>query len=434
MCTGGTRVNLDEPAPAARRTLGARLGAVTRRLPPARLLWVLLAVLAGYGVWFLGTGIGVATALGLPLLAVAADLLFQRIRFESIRFPDAAIATGLFVGLLLPPVVPTVAAGAATLAAITLRHVLRSRGRPWLNPAAAGVVVGAIFFGLAPAWWGAINEELVIGLGVVLLLWQLRNWRLPVVFLGSYAALAIVERLIFSLSTGLVLVPSVLFLSAVDPAVLFFGFFMVAEPRTAPSSKGLQPVYAVTVAAGAALLPLALPTISALVGLLAGNLVSVAMRSARWSRPAYDDARAGAARSRPDHGPSIASVRWSLGRRVGAGFTIFLIIGILASATTGPATHSAPLIGSQPISGGGGSAVSVSQCAHDNASIGSSTLSSLHHALGPSVILSYNPSSNVVVFYDPVNSVTVTETDLYEDYGFAEFNGDDYASAGCVPP
>jgi hypothetical protein len=47
------------------------------------------------------------------------------------------------------------------------------------------------------------------------------------------------------------------------------------------------------------------------------------------------------------------------------------------------------------------------------------------------VILSYNSATGVVVFYDPVNQVTVTETDLYEDYGFAEFNGDDSAVAGC---
>jgi hypothetical protein len=47
------------------------------------------------------------------------------------------------------------------------------------------------------------------------------------------------------------------------------------------------------------------------------------------------------------------------------------------------------------------------------------------------VILSYDSSTGVVVFYDPVNQVTVTETDLYEDYGYAEFNGDDYAVSGC---
>ena len=421
--------------PAPRLSWNARLAAVTRRLPPVRMLWILLAVLAGYGVWFFGTGIGIAAAIGLPVVAVMVDLVFQRIRFDRFRFPDAAIVTGLFLALLLPPVVPALAAGAATVGAITLRHVLRSRGRPWLNPAAAGMVVGAVFFGLSPAWWGAINEELVIVLGLVLLVWQLRNWRLPVIFLGSYAALAIVERVIFSLSSGIDLVPRVLFLAAVDPAVLFFGLFMVAEPRTAPSAKGLQPIFAVSVAAGAALLPLVLPTISALVGLLIGNLIAVAMRSPVWSEPLVlgrpTRSRGGSHSPRP---AALPSVQWSVGRRIGVGFSVFLVIAILASAGSGPSSHGTPLLGSRPISGGGGTAVSASQCSHDNSSISSTALASLHKALGPSNILSYNPSTNVVVFYDPVNSVTVTETDLYEDFGFAEFNGDDYTSVGCVPP
>lgn len=72
-------------------------------------------------------------------------------------------------------------------------------------------------------------------------------------------------------------------------------------------------------------------------------------------------------------------------------------------------------------------------CAKDNASIPSATLQSLHRALGPSVIISFDARSGLTVFYDPVNSVTVTETDLYEDYGSAEFNGDDLAVSGCSP-
>ena len=72
-------------------------------------------------------------------------------------------------------------------------------------------------------------------------------------------------------------------------------------------------------------------------------------------------------------------------------------------------------------------------CAQDNPSIPAGTLSMLHNRLGPSTILHYDASTGVTVFYDPVNQVTVTETDMFEDYGFAEFNGDDAAASGCVP-
>ncbi len=397
-----------------------------------RLLWLLLTALAGYGIAFLGTGIGISSVLVLPIVAVATDLGLQRIRFERLRFPDAALAIGLFLALLFPPVVPLLAAGASVVLAITVRHTLRFKGRPWFNPAVAGVTLGALLFGILPAWWGSISEVLVLSFGVVLALWQRSTWRLPAVFLTAYAGLAVLMRVVVSLSSGLVLVPRVLLLTAVDPTVLFFGLFMVAEPRTSPADVPTQVVFAIVVATMAALLPLALPSLALLLALLVGNLLAVVLRlrSARAAeRPASARERVKSPRVRPTGAP-----RWSVGRRVGVGLSVFLLVGLIALATTSPATSPATVLSNHGAAGGGGSVTSVSQCSANNASIPASTLSSLHKALGPSVILSYSPTTNVVVFYDPVNGVTVTETDLYEDFGYAEFNGDDFTSAGCVPP
>ena len=411
--------------------ISAALARARRRLPAARLLWLALAALAGYGVWFLGGSLGIANAIALPIAALVTDLGLQRVRFERLRFPDAALATGLFLALLFPPAVPLVAAIATTILAITLRHALRAKGRPWFNPAALGIVAGALLFGILPAWWGAISEVLVLVLGAAVVLWQRSTWRLPVVFLLAYAALAVLMRIIVSLDSGVVLVPMVLLLTAVDPTVIFFGLFMVAEPRTAPSDAPSQVVFAIVVAATAAMLPLGLPALALPLALLLGNLIAVALRlrpAAASARGADETAKRRAPRPRP-----ATPVRWSLGRRVGVGFTVFVLVGVIALATYTPASSPANVLASHG-SAGGGSAASLSECQTDNASVPASTLSSLHKALGPSVILSYTPSTNLVVFYDPVNAVTVTETDLYEDYGFAEFNGDDYTSVGCVPP
>ena len=108
-----------------------------------------------------------------------------------------------------------------------------------------------------------------------------------------------------------------------------------------------------------------------------------------------------------------------------------------AAAAPAPAptvTVSSPTGGGGGGSGGGGGGGSTgASCAADNPSIPSGTLRSLHQVLGPSVILAYDDSTGRTVFYDPVNQVTVTETNLYEDFGYAEFNGDDYAVAGCSP-
>ncbi len=74
----------------------------------------------------------------------------------------------------------------------------------------------------------------------------------------------------------------------------------------------------------------------------------------------------------------------------------------------------------------------TADCTHDNSGVYSDLLTYLHQRLGSSVVLFADTNTGSVVFYDPVNHVTVTETDMYEDLGYAEFNGDDYAVSGCA--
>jgi Na+-translocating ferredoxin:NAD+ oxidoreductase RnfD subunit len=403
-------------------------------LPRVRLLWLLLAVLGGYGVYFLGMGLGIASLVALPLAALVTDLAFQRVRFDAIRVPDAALATGFFLALVFPPAVPLVGAVGVTIFAIAVRHALRLRARPWFNPAALGIVLGIVAFGFAPAWWGSISEPLVLAAGALLILWEVRSWRIPVAFLLAYAGFAILERVIVAANAGGHLGLSVLLLSAVDPAVLFFGLLMVTEPRTAPTLPPLQTVYAVIVAVLAALLAFVLPTLAVLAALLLGNLIAVGFRAWPAREPSPSGSRAGARRGRTVAAPA-PSLRWSIGRRVAAGLLALVLVSVLAAATIPPGTAPTPLVRTSNPAGPVGSPVTgTSACATDNASIPAATLSALHKTLGPSTILSYSSSTGVVVFYDPVNQATVTETDLYEDFGYAEFNSDDYATSGCAPP
>ncbi len=404
-----------------------------RFLPPARVLWISLAILGGYGGHELA-GLGWFSLLVLPAVAALSDLGFQAVRFPRIRFPDAALATGLFLALILPPVVPLVLAGAATFAAIAIRHALRYHGHPFLNPAATGVVVGGLLFGLAPAWWVAIGptgECLMLGLGALLLIRSPRAWRIPLGFFVSFGLVVAAVHLVISATVD----SNVLFLAVVDPATLFFGLYMVTEPRTAPSDRFLQPIYGAAVGAGAAMLPLLLPSLGVLVALLMMNgamgfgRVAFSWTTARKSRRGR---RLGPSRSRTDR-PS----RWPASYRAASAF--FVLVVLLAAAGLAPNAHPQPIGVVTPGTGGsgsghgGGGGAPLTNCSRDNPAIPASTLSSLHQLLGPSVILSDDANTGVVVFYDPVNHVTVTESDLYEDFGYAEFNGDDYAVSGCHP-
>jgi len=405
--------------------LGAWRASFRRALPPVRLLWITLIGLGIYESNYLG-GLGSTSLLVAPVIAGIVDLGFQSVRYDRPRFPDAALATGLFIALIFPPNASLVLVATVAFASVAFRHVLRFRGRPWFNPAAAGILLGTLFLGLAPAWWvgiGPYGEIAVVALGLVLLARTPHQWRIPAIFFATYGLLSAVQHLV----AGASLDPHVLLLQAVDPATLFFALFMVVEPRTAPGAAHEQVLYAGVVGTSAAFLPLFMPSLGILVALLGGNLLAVVIRrqNARVSVPRKAPARP-KGNAKRSSGP--APVRWPASYRIGAGILSLIVIASVVAAN--PVAHSAvPLIQApvSPVGGGGAQA----GCQTDNPSIPSSTLSQLHKVLGPSVILSYNSATNVVVFYDPVNHVTVTETDLYEDYGFAEFNGDDYAVNGC---
>ncbi|MCI4372450.1 MAG: RnfABCDGE type electron transport complex subunit D [Thermoplasmata archaeon] len=404
-----------------------------RFLPPARLLWMALAAIGIYGVHVLA-GLGTWSLVALPVLAVLSDLAFQSVRFPRIRFPDAALATGLFLALIFPPLVPLVLAGAATFGAIAIRHALRFHGHPFLNPAVSGVVLGGVVFGLAPAWWvsvGPDGEYLMVGLAIVLLVRSAGSWRVPLGFFVAYGLVVAAVHLLVSTTVD----SNVLLLAVVDPATLFFGVYMVSEPRTAPSDPALKPVYGAAVGVGAAVFPLVLPSLGILVALLLVNFVAGVLRlvaTSRIEQPTRRPARSRAAPTRSDR-----AARWPVAYRASAVF--FVMVVLIAAAAVAPNAHPQPIGVSAPGSGGtgpgpgGGGGPPLTNCSKDGTSIPASTLSSLHQMLGPSVILSDDPNTGVVIFYDPVNHVTVTESDLYEDFGYAEFNGDDYAVNGCHP-
>jgi hypothetical protein len=273
--------------PTRRHSLPVRIW--KRYFPPVRLVWIFLFVILWNGGGFANRTV-LLPLLVLPAVAVVADLYLQYTRFPKVRFPDAAIATGLFLSLILWPTTVSIELAAVAAATIGIRHLVRFRGHPVLNPAALGVTLAAVLFALPQPWHvGATvtDTALVALLGLVLWSRAWHSWRLWAVFfaVNIAATLTIAEYLGGGSALPLVIKNSVL-----GAQTIFFGFFMVTEPRTAPSARWAKIPYAALIGLSSALLPLlfvqspalaALGVLTPYLSLFAGNLFAAALPRAR---------------------------------------------------------------------------------------------------------------------------------------------------------
>ncbi|HXQ94471.1 MAG TPA: RnfABCDGE type electron transport complex subunit D [Thermoplasmata archaeon] len=284
-----------KPAPPRARTSPRKFGLRTiwkRYLPPVRLVWIFLAILVWNGHGFASRAVAEPLLL-LPVIAAVADLAFQLVRFPKLRFPDAAIANGLFLTVILWPTGVSLALLSVVLVTVGLRHVARVGGHPILNPAAAGVLVAATVFALPQPWHVGVTTTdvaLVALLGAILWSKATHTWRIlvPYFAVNIAASLAVAEYLGGPSAVRLVFQASVL-----GAATVFYGFFMVSEPRTAPSARPAMLMFGALVGFTAAVLPVLFaeyPTYSALgvltpyLALFIGNVFAVALPSARGAR------------------------------------------------------------------------------------------------------------------------------------------------------
>lgn len=263
-----------------------------RYFPPVRLVWIFLAIL----IWNADGFVGRAVAwplLALPVAAVVTDLGLQLARFPRLRFPDAAIANGLFLAVILWPATVSIELTAVAVATVGLRHLMRVAGHPILNPAALGVTLAATVFAIPQPWHVGLTLHdtiLVAALGLILWSRAWHTWRLWAVFFATNVTATL---LLADYLAGSSVLPLVIQTSVLGAAPVFYGFFMVSEPRTAPSNRRAMVVFGGLVGISSAVFPilfaeypqmLALGVLTPYLALFLGNLFAVALPSARGAR------------------------------------------------------------------------------------------------------------------------------------------------------
>ncbi len=224
------------------------------------------------------------------------DLGLPYTRFPRLRFPDAALANGLFLSILLWPATISLEVLSIAAATVGLRHLLRRGGHPLANPAALGVTLAATVFALPQPWHvgtSLTDTILVIALGAILWTQAWPTWRLWGVFLATN--LGAVAAVAWSLA-GPPAMTLAVEAAALGPAPMFYAFFMVPGPRTAPSARRPMAMFRAVAGTSAAVLPVLFaeaPLVSALgvlvpyLALFLGNLLAVILPSSRGvHRPA----------------------------------------------------------------------------------------------------------------------------------------------------
>lgn len=231
----------------------ASVAAVSQRTPFASLRrfvrtpkgLVIIALVVLLAPASLGEGVARVTpvAAGAVVTAMAIDLLVLRWREDKWVFPDGALLTGLFVGMILSPHEPWRVAAVTAAIAIVSKYTLRARNANIFNPAALALVVTFYVYHTGQSWWGALPD---LAAGWLILLFAVgvfitdRVNKTPAVltFLGVYYFLFTTAA--YAGDPGHV---AALYRAPDLHAALFFAFFMVTDPPTSPPKHRQQVVF-----------------------------------------------------------------------------------------------------------------------------------------------------------------------------------------------
>jgi glycine betaine catabolism B len=240
-----------------------------------RVLIVGVVALSGFGVlpytwWHILVNLGLFMA-----FCLFSNKLFAKI-FQVNENYESQYVTAEILALVVGPLNPLTDWPAMLLIsflAMGSKYLFVSGKRHIFNPAAFGVLAGALILGQGASWWvgGRYMLPLVV-LGAVFVIQKLRWWHLVFSFLFTYLAGLTVALLWQGADNATVL--SALQTAVLDSALIFFATVMLVEPLTAPRGHSLRIYYGILIALVMVALPLAFPTYGYAIetSLLLGNL------------------------------------------------------------------------------------------------------------------------------------------------------------------
>lgn len=219
--------------------------------------------------------------------AVAAagllDVVILRLRHPRWEFPGGAVLTGMIVAMVLSPFEPVWVPAAVSAIAIVSKYVLRTKAANIFNPAALALVISYYAFDTGQSWWGALPElapwaVLAVFMTGIFITDRVNKMPLVLAFLGAYFLLFTATA--FAASDPRKFVE--IYRAPDLHAVLYFAFFMLTDPPTAPIKYRDQIICGVLVAVVSYVL---FETVGVVYYLLAGLLIGNVWEA--WRRVSF---------------------------------------------------------------------------------------------------------------------------------------------------
>jgi len=251
-----------------------------------RLTLSLIILLAAVNGWHAGYAHVLPQLLAAVSSAVILDAIFIFADRKKLVWSDSAAITGLIAAGVAAPDSSVGRVAAIAVIAVFSKYLIKLDRRNVFNPAALGLLFGALFLGVRLSWWMDGNHPLTIIAGSLLLAKFANRWRSILAFLAVFAVL--IAGRAWYLGQ-----PPVLELYLSAGITSFFVFFMLTDPKTSPVLPASLPAFAAVAAAGSFLSVVYHPGSIFLAGLLLANLSAVWLNRRGLRR--MSEARAAAA-------------------------------------------------------------------------------------------------------------------------------------------
>jgi Na+-translocating ferredoxin:NAD+ oxidoreductase RnfD subunit len=209
----------------------------------------LLVVLAVVGAYQAGK---------FPLALICAVVSCVLIEFvvvkatkKTFRVPLVAIITGLIIGSVAPITASILLVVLACFIAEATKFFLKAKSRNIFNPAALGLLIALLIFGVGDEWWATPTIHafgFMIPIAAILIISAYEVKRLPLALVATVStAIGVVITSGFGLSAGSLL-------TAFLTINYYFIFLMVVDPKTSPTKVSGQVIYGIGIALIALLL------------------------------------------------------------------------------------------------------------------------------------------------------------------------------------